>query len=89
MKKGDTLVVTKMDRLARSTLGLNKIVDGLDRSSVNFKVLAQSFDTRTKEGKLLLAAIAEFETRLRKERQMEGIAKAKRCSSRTAGKAIE
>ena len=76
----DTLVVTKMDRLARSTLDLHKIVDGLDRAGVNFKVLDQSIDTSTKEGKLLftmLAAIAEFETELRKERQMEGIAKAK------------
>lgn len=80
VRKGDTLVVTKMDRLARSTLDLHKIVDGLDRAGVNFKVLDQSIDTSTKEGKLLftmLAAIAEFETELRKERQMEGIAKAR------------
>ena len=80
LRKGDTLVVTKMDRLARSTLDLHKIVDGLHRNGVDFKVLDQSIDTSTKEGKLLftmLAAIAEFETELRKERQMEGIAKAK------------
>jgi DNA invertase Pin-like site-specific DNA recombinase len=80
LRKGDTLVVTKLDRLARSTLDLHKIVDGLHRDGVDFKVLDQSIDTSTKEGKLLftmLAAIAEFETELRKARQMEGIAKAK------------
>ena len=74
------MVITKLDRLARSTLDLHKIVDGLNRKDVGFKVLDQSMDTTTKEGKLLfsiLASIAEFETGLRKERQMEGIAKAK------------
>lgn len=80
VRDGDVLVITKLDRLARSTLDLHKIVDGLNKKGVGFKVLDQSIDTTTKEGRLMfsiLASIAEFETELRKERQMEGIAKAK------------
>ena len=81
VRKGDVLVITKLDRLARSTLDLHKIVDSLNQKGVGFKVLDQSIDTTTKEGKLMfsiLASIAEFETELRKERQLEGIAKAKK-----------
>ena len=80
VRKGDVLVITKLDRLARSTLDLHKIIDGLNKKQVGFKVLDQNIDTTTKEGKLMfsiLASIAEFETELRKERQMEGIEKAK------------
>jgi DNA invertase Pin-like site-specific DNA recombinase len=80
LRDGDVLVITKLDRLARSTLHLHKIVDGLNKKGVGFKVIDQSIDTTTKEGRLMfsiLASIAEFETELRKERQMEGIAKAK------------
>lgn len=81
VREGDVLVITKMDRLARSTLDLHKIVYKLNEKGVGFKVLDQSIDTTTKEGKLmfsLLAAVAEFETELRKERQLEGIARAKK-----------
>ena len=80
VRDGDVLVITKLDRLARSTLHLHKIVNDLNNKNVGFKVLDQSIDTTTKEGRLMfsiLASIAEFETELRKERQMEGIAKAK------------
>ena len=80
VRDGDVLVITKLDRLARSTLDLHKIVEQLNSKNVGFKVLDQSIDTTTKEGRLMfsiLASIAEFETELRKERQMEGIAKAK------------
>ena len=80
VRDGDVLVITKLDRLARSTLDLHKIVEQLNAKNVGFKVLDQSIDTTTKEGRLMfsiLASIAEFETELRKERQMEGIAKAK------------
>jgi len=80
VREGDTLVITKLDRLARSTLHLHKIVNDLNNLGVGFKVLDQSIDTTTKEGRLMfsiLASIAEFETELRKERQLEGIAKAK------------
>ena len=79
-RDGDVLVITKLDRLARSTLDLHKIVEQLNTKNVGFKVLDQSIDTTTKEGRLMfsiLASIAEFETELRKESQLEGIAKAK------------
>lgn len=88
-RRGDTLIVTKMDRLARSTLHLHQIVNDLNEKGVGFRVLDQSIDTTTKEGRLLftmLAAIAEFETELRKERQMEGIAKAKENNVRFGAK---
>ncbi|MES9964831.1 MAG: recombinase family protein [Candidatus Sedimenticola sp. 20ELBAFRAG] len=80
VRDGDVLVITKLDRLARSTLDLHKIIEELNQKKVGFKVLDQSIDTTTKEGKLMfsmLAAVAEFETALRSERQMEGIKKAK------------
>lgn len=81
LREGDTLVVTKLDRLARSATHLHQIVEKLDRKGVGFKVLDDAtLDTTTRTGKLvfgILASIAEFETALRKERQMEGIAKAK------------
>lgn len=76
---GDVLVVTKLDRLARSTLDLHKILHTLNEKGVGFRVLDQAIDTTTPMGKLvfgILASIAEFETQLRKERQLEGIAKA-------------
>jgi DNA invertase Pin-like site-specific DNA recombinase len=80
VRKGDVLVITRLDRLARSTLDLHKIVQELDGREVGFKVLDQPIDTTTKEGRLMfsiIASIAQFETELRKERQMEGIEKAK------------
>jgi DNA invertase Pin-like site-specific DNA recombinase len=80
VRKGDTFVVTKIDRLARSASDLHKIVEELEAKGVAFKVLDQQVDTSTKEGRLLfgmLALIAAFETEIRKERQMDGIAKAK------------
>ena len=80
VRKGDVLVITRLDRLARSTLDFHKIVQELDERKVGFKVLDQPIDTTTKEGRLMfsiIASIAQFETELRKERQMEGIEKAK------------
>ena len=75
VREGDVLVITKLDRLARSTLHLHKIVNDLNERGVGFKVLDQSIDTTTKEGRLLfsiLASLAEFETELRAERTNEG-----------------
>ncbi|EKJ96907.1 DNA-invertase [Bradyrhizobium lupini HPC(L)] len=81
VREGDTLIVTKLDRLARSAVHLHQIVDKLNKDNVCFKVLDDaSLDTTTRTGKLvfgILASIAQFETELRKERQLEGIAKAK------------
>tara|TARA_B110000977_G_C11050273_1_gene482053 strand:+ start:566 stop:1147 length:582 start_codon:yes stop_codon:yes gene_type:complete len=79
--KHDTLVVTKLDRIARSSLHLGKIVDQLQSKEVNFVVLDQNIDTTTIYGLLtfqILASVAEFENGIRKERQKEGIEKAKR-----------
>ena len=81
VREGDTLLVTKLDRLARSTADLYRIVTDLSDKRVAFKVLDDpSVDTTSRTGKLvmgILALIAEFETEIRRERQMEGIAKAK------------
>lgn len=89
VREGDLLLVTKLDRLARSTADLYKIVTGLEAKGVAFKVLDDAaVDTTTRTGKLvmgILALIAEFETAIRKERQMEGIAKAK-AEGRTGGR---
>lgn len=80
LREGDTLVVTKLDRLARSTFHLCFIVDALQKKGVELRVLDQNIDTATPTGRLtlnVLAVIAQFETEIRKERQMEGIARAK------------
>lgn len=89
VREGDTLLVTKLDRLARSTSDLYRIVSSLSDKGVGFKVLDDAaVDTTTRTGKLvmgILALIAEFETEIRRERQMEGIAKAK-AEGRTGGR---
>jgi len=81
MREGDTLVITKIDRLARSARDLHNIVHDLEMSGINLLVLDQNIDTRTPTGKAflgMLATFAEFETNIRKERQLEGIARAKK-----------
>jgi DNA invertase Pin-like site-specific DNA recombinase len=79
--EGDTLLVTKIDRLARSTSDLYRIISELADKGVAFKVIDDpSIDTTSRTGKLvmgILALIAEFENDIRRERQMDGIAKAK------------
>ena len=81
LREGDTLLVTKIDRLARSTSDLYRIVSYLNEKGVAFKVTDDpTIDTRSRTGKLvmgILALIAEFENDIRRERQMDGIAKAK------------
>jgi DNA invertase Pin-like site-specific DNA recombinase len=79
LRNGDSLVITKLDRLARSVSDLSKIVEELKSKDVDLVVLDQNIDTSTPYGKLtfhLLGAFAEFENDLRKERQAEGIKKA-------------
>jgi len=79
VREGDTLVVTRLDRLARSTLHLCEISKLLERKGVSLVVIDQSIDTGTSSGRLLfnmLGAIAQFETEIRAERQREGIRKA-------------
>lgn len=80
VREGDVLVVTRLDRLARSTLHLCQIAEILEHKKVNLQVLDQNIDTGDATGRLLfnmLGAIAQFETEIRAERQMDGIKKAK------------
>lgn len=80
VREGDVLFVTKLDRLARSVIDLHRISQQLEANGVGLKVIDQPIDTTTPTGRLtfsLLGAVAEFENDLRKERQLEGITKAK------------
>ncbi|MCQ1834859.1 recombinase family protein [Neorhizobium galegae] len=80
VREGDVLVVTKLDRLARSVADLMAITAQLRDKGVELRILALNLDTSTPTGKLmlhLLGSIAEFERELMLERQKEGIAKAK------------
>ena len=80
VRAGDTLMVTRIDRLARSVADLQDIVRTLKDKGVALKATEQPIDTSTAAGKAfldMLGVFAEFETNLRRERQMEGIAKAK------------
>lgn len=81
VREGDVFVVTRIDRLARSVSDLGEIVAALTAKGVSFRALQQGeFDTTAATGRLfliMLGAFAEFETNLRRERQIEGIAKAK------------
>jgi DNA invertase Pin-like site-specific DNA recombinase len=80
LRRGDTLVVTRIDRLARSIKDLQDIVYTLKEQGVTLKAIEQPIDTRSAAGKAfldILGVFAEFETNLRRERQLEGIAAAK------------
>lgn len=80
LREGDTFVVTKLDRLARSTRHLMEIVDLLQERGVALRILDMGLDTSTPSGELILTvmgAIAQFERSIMLERQREGIAKAK------------
>ncbi|MDB9838615.1 recombinase family protein [bacterium] len=79
-REGDTLVVTKLDRLARSVKHLGEIIEELGSKSVGLKVLNLGLDTSNATGKLMLnvlGSVAQFEREMMLERQREGIAKAK------------
>jgi DNA invertase Pin-like site-specific DNA recombinase len=80
LRKGDVLMVTRIDRLARSIGDLQDIVRALKAKGAALKATEQPIDTSTAAGKAfldMLGVFAEFETNLRRERQLEGIAKAK------------
>ncbi len=80
LRKGDLLMVTRIDRLARSIGDLQDIVRALKAKGTALKATEQPIDTSTAAGKAfldMLGVFAEFETNLRRERQLEGIAKAK------------
>jgi DNA invertase Pin-like site-specific DNA recombinase len=78
VRKGDTLVVTKLDRLGRSAADLHAIAQQLQKKGVNLRVLDQSIDTSTSAGRALfgmIAVFAEFERDLIEERRVEGMRK--------------
>ena len=80
LRPGDSLVVTRIDRLARSLRDLQQIVHELREKGAHLKATEQPIDTSTAAGKCfldVLGTFAEFETNLRRERQLEGIAAAK------------
>lgn len=84
IREGDTLVITKLDRLARSVAHLMEVLATISGKGASLRVLDMSMDTATPNGKLMLTilgGVAEFEREIMLERQREGIAKAK-----TAGK---
>ena len=79
-REGDVLVVTKLDRLARSVRDLHNILAALDAKGVGFKCVDQAIDTTSSTGRLtiaILGAVASFELDIRSERQAEGIRLAK------------
>lgn len=79
-RSGDTIMVTRIDRLARSIADLAQIVRTLESKGIALKATEQPIDTSTPAGRAflqMLGVFAEFETAIRKERQLEGIAKAK------------
>ena len=80
LRRGDVLMVTRIDRLARSIGDLQDIVRSVKARGASLKATEQPIDTGTAAGKCfldMLGVFAEFETNLRRERQLEGIAKAK------------
>lgn len=79
-RQGDTLVVTKLDRLARSVVHLGKVIETLEAKGVALRIVNLGVDTSTSTGKLMLnvlGGVAQFEREMMLERQREGIAKAK------------
>lgn len=80
IREGDVLIVTKLDRLARSMQDLLTLSKRLQKKQAELKVLDQSIDTTTSEGRLMfniIGSFAEFEHDIRKARQMDGIKKAR------------
>jgi DNA invertase Pin-like site-specific DNA recombinase len=79
-REGDVLVVTKLDRLARSVTHLGELMGRLEEKGIALRILGMGVDTGTPTGRLmvnLLGSIAQFEREVMLERQREGIAKAK------------
>lgn len=79
-RESDTLVVTKLDRLARSVMHLTEIIGELKRKKVQLKILNIGVDTNTATGELMLnviGSVAQFERQMMLERQLDGIAAAK------------
>ena len=87
---GDALVVTRLDRLGRSLRDLANIAHEIEQAGAHLKVIEQDVDTSTAVGRAffgMLAVFAAFETDVRRERQLEGIAMAKRRGVYKGGRA--
>jgi DNA invertase Pin-like site-specific DNA recombinase len=81
LREGDTLIITRIDRLSRSLRDLQNLVHELSENGIFLKAIEQPIDTSSAAGKAffdMLGVFSEFETNLRRERQLEGIAKAKK-----------
>jgi DNA invertase Pin-like site-specific DNA recombinase len=90
LRQGDTLVITRMDRLGRSAKDLLTIVSELDERGVNLEIIEQRIDTKTAEGKLfftMVAAFAEFEHSMMVSRTKDGLAAARARGRRWGRKA--
>jgi len=88
MRPGDTLVVWRLDRLARSMKQLIETVEGLENREVGFRSITESIDTTTSGGKLvfhIFGALAEFERSIIQDRTRAGLAAA-RARGRTGGR---
>lgn len=88
MRKGDTLVVWKLDRLGRTVKGLVELVEGLQAQGMQFKSVTDAIDTSTTAGKFffhVMAALAEMERELIRERTRAGLAAA-RARGRLGGR---
>lgn len=88
LREGDTLVITRMDRLGRSAKDLLNIVSELDALGVDLQILEQNIDTKTPEGKLfftMVAGFAEFEHSMMVARTKDGLAAA-RARGRVGGR---
>ena len=80
LRESDTLIITRLDRLARSVAHLAQLAERFQKENINLLLLDQSIDTSTSAGRLMfnmLTSITGFETDLRSERQAEGVAKTK------------
>ncbi|MEQ1611692.1 MAG: recombinase family protein [Hyphomicrobiaceae bacterium] len=89
LSKGDTLVVTRLDRLGRSLRDLANIAHEIELAGSHLRVVEQSVDTATSAGRAffgMLAVFAQFETDVRRDRQAEGISRAKKAGVYTGGK---
>ena len=80
VREGDTLIVTKLDRLARSMAHLMALLGTIEAKGASLRILSMNLDTGTPTGRLMLnmlGSVAQFEREIMLERQREGIAKAK------------
>jgi DNA invertase Pin-like site-specific DNA recombinase len=88
LRSGDTIVITRLDRLGRSTKDLLNLVSDLQDLGVNLEVLEQNINTSSPEGKLfftLVASFAEFEREIMRARTVDGLAAA-RARGRVGGR---